>query len=200
MTIDELIVLAIKLAMPDIQYFEAGNKCKLQSYIVAGEEHKQATIAWGRAIPLSMHPMRCTQEQADAWLTQDIAARIHTLRKFVSDTILLRMPPAMLASCISWMYNSIPELLIHSASFKALQNGDFQGWLNGMSQWTKGGEPPKTMGGLVRRRAAERHFAERGSWAEIVKLNYYMDLIPIAQHNPKGKLYWDSTKTRMLWK
>lgn len=188
-----------------IRHFEASDHCHLESYIVHGEEHLQATIAWGRGIPLSSHPMKIDLVTADRWLEEDIARRYAILEARVTKPVLARMWPGLKANFISWAYNG--KGWIGSDSFKALVAGNFSKYLDGAAQWYHG-EHGVVLPGLVRRRAAERHIGEFGDYDRVKhELNWYHDLPEVVNAGLKrglkgGALVWKKNgggADRLIW-
>lgn len=183
-----------------VQHFEASDHCHLDSYIVPGEEHLQATIAWGRAISLSSHPKHTSQSQADIWLVEDIALRFELLVKHIPAAVFARLSPGQKAAFISWAYNG--KGWFNSDTFKLLQAGKIDEFFEHAALWYHG-EHGVVLPGLVRRRAVELHISKRGEFDRVItSLKFYTDL-PAAvnaglKHGMKhGSLKWNTD--RLIW-
>jgi len=187
----------LAITLPVIEHFEASDNCHLDSYIVKGEEHLQATIGWGTAIPLSAHPMHITRETADKWLAEGIQRRYEIFVHKVPAAIAAKMTPGQKAAFLSWSYNG--KGWDTAESFHKLCAGDLHGFADGADEWFHGERKGVILTGLVRRRAVERHLFDRNSLEEVRKLNWYRDLIPPGGKSLRpGHLAWSGT--RLIWK
>lgn len=193
---------ALPIVMPLIRHFEASDICHCDSYIVPGEEHLQATVGWGTAIPLSQHPCKITKLIADRWLERDILSRYTSLCNHVPESVIAKMSLGQRAAFLSWAYNG--KGWYECDSFKKLCKGDIQGWLDGAMLWVHG-EHGVPLAGLVRRRAAERHLGMRGEIERLESvhdLHWYLDMVPSIENGIKqkrpGHLVWSSD--RLVWK
>lgn len=184
-------------AMAIIQDFECSGIVHLKSFIVPGEEHLQATVGWGRAIPLAKHPMTITKETADLWLAQDIHVRHQLFVEHVPVAVRNKMTPGQIAAFISWAYNG--KGWMASDSFHKLCAGDIAGFFAGAATWIRGEHD--VMAGLVRRRAFEWHLATRGEFDKLVSakgLNWYRGLNSVVNQanklKKKGHLAWQGDR------
>lgn len=178
--------------------FEAPGGPRLTSYIVPGEEHLQATIGLGTAIPLAKHPMMITKEEAYRLLSQGIHSRYQLIAE-ACPHVWDRMTACQKASAVSWAYNCKGWYV--SDTFKLLVAGKIDEFFVHAATWYHG-EGKSIMAGLVRRRAVELHLGTRGEIDRITgELNWYMDLIPTINAGMKAKknghLVWKGD--RLIW-
>jgi len=185
----------VKIAAEIAGHFEG---CHLKSYIVPGEEHLQATIGRGIAIPLSKHPMTITQAQADQWFMDGLMSRWHALKEVELKPIWDKLTVYQKAAVLSFRYNCVTSKWLASDSRKLLNAGNLKGYADMVDEWNNHG-----LAGLVRRRAVERHVFERGSLDEVKRLNWYQGAL-MAQVNAANKLkkfghlYWSGAQ--LVWR
>lgn len=173
----------LAICMELIPGFECPHGPALRSFVIPGEH--QATIGYGRAISLSLHPKTITLEQAKLWLAQDIHTRFARLQTTLSREVLEQLEAEFIAGIVSWLYNGTEETW-HCDSFKALLAGNLAAFIEGAATWFHGANHVIDAG-LVRRRAVEVHLEQRGEWQRIKSaLNWYMDLVP--QVNESNRL------------
>jgi lysozyme len=96
----------------------------------------------------------CTQEQADAWLNEDLAIVDRALSKMVRVEVTQNQYDAL----VSFVYNIGAYHFLFSTCLKDLNAGDLEGAANGILLWNK--VAGKVSAGLVRRRAAEKALFE----------------------------------------
>lgn len=120
--------------------------CRLSAYRdVAGIP----TIGYGRTTNVKMGDT-CTQEQADAWLAEEV----ETFRRGVRGAVLVPLNENQLAALTSFAYNCGLAAFRGSTLLRKLNLGDYQGAADQFPVWNRAGN--RVVQGLVNRRAAER--------------------------------------------
>ena len=128
------------------QFIARWEGCKLSAYRdVAGIP----TIGYGRTTDVKMGDV-CTQEQADAWLAEEV----ETFRRGVRGAVLVPLNDNQLAACTSLAYNIGLAAFRGSTLLRKLNDGDYQGAADQFPVWNKAGG--RVVHGLVNRRAAEQ--------------------------------------------
>lgn len=145
--------------------------CHLISYVLKGETW--ATVGWGRAIAMSMHPMHITQAQADAFLLEDIARKDKDLDREIMPNVLKKLTPLQRGAILSFRYNVKPSAWLPSTSRKLLNAGDIKGFTKRLKLWNQGEAGP--LPGLMRRRKCERFLLLGGSLEDLKKKNWFMN-------------------------
>ncbi len=168
--------------------------CYLSSYIVKGEEHLQATIGWGHAIPLKDHPLTISKATALQLLLGDLNNRRSPIKAKIPAALFNSLTSNELGATISWAFNS--QGWAGSETFENLVDGNKEAFIAATSDWIRD-ENQSVLPELVRRRATERHLFMRNSFDEVIALNWYMGLLPLIKNLPEGKLVW--TGTRCTW-
>lgn len=136
------MVLLVKEAGLDlIRRFET---CRLKAYLCPS---KIWTIGWGHTRDVREGDS-CTQEQADAWLSEDVEEAEHA----VLQAIEVPVTDNQFAALVSFTYNVGVAAFMRSNLLKKLNRGEdpseeFLKWVYG-----KG----RVLPGLVKRREAER--------------------------------------------
>ena len=134
------------------QFIARWEGCKLSAYRdVAGIP----TIGYGRTTDVKMGDV-CTQEQADAWLAEEV----ETFRRGVRGAVLVPLNDNQLAACTSLAYNIGLAAFRGSTLLRKLNDGDYQGAADQFPVWNKAGG--RVVQGLVNRRAAERDLFLKG--------------------------------------
>jgi lysozyme len=115
---------------------------------------KPYTIGYGTTVYPSGMPVklgdRVTQEQADAYLRNDV-------RKFesaVSSAVKVKLTQGQFDALVSFTYNVGPANMSSSTLIKKINAGDSAGAADEFLRWNKAAG--KVMAGLTTRRAAER--------------------------------------------
>lgn len=132
------------------------------------------TIGWGRTTNVKMGDT-CTQEQADAWLDEEIVIFGKCVDKYIKTPITKNQRDAL----ISFAYNVGCSSLAKSTLAKKLNAGDFNGAAEEFLRWNKAGG--KVVLGLVNRRKAERElFVSRETVVnpEILVVNQEKPMLP----------------------
>jgi GH24 family phage-related lysozyme (muramidase) len=126
-----------------IKSFES---CSLSAY---QDQGKIWTIGWGHTA-LVHSGMMITQEQADAWLLEDLDQTIRVLDRKLPNTINSNQ----FSACVSLAYNVGTGNFDTSTLFKCLQSNDLTGASEQFLVWNKVNSIPND--GLLRRRKAEQ--------------------------------------------
>lgn len=113
------------------------------------------TIGYGRTTNVHQGDT-CTQEQADAWLAEEV----ETFRRGVRGAVLVPLTDNQLAACTSLAYNIGLAAFRGSTLLRKLNDGDYQGAADQFLVWNKAGG--RVVQGLVNRRAAERDLFLKG--------------------------------------
>jgi lysozyme len=136
------------------KHFEAASGAKLKAYLCpAGKP----TIGWGHTAGVKLGDT-CTLEQAEAWLRQDVANAERLVRRGVKVPLT------------QWEYDALTSFVFNMRQEKwneqdctllrKLNTGDYLGPVKEFLRWTKAIDPSTkklvSLGGLVRRRKAER--------------------------------------------
>jgi lysozyme len=124
------------------QQFES---CRLVAY---PDSKGVPTIGWGHTFGVKLGDT-CTQEQADAWLMQDVQHSVLTVNRLV--TVQLTQPE--FDSLCDFVFNCGSGNFASSTLLKLLNAGDYQGAAHEFERWDKSGG--KELAGLLRRRVAE---------------------------------------------
>lgn len=106
-------------------------------------------MGFGRTLGVKLGDT-CTEEQADAWLAEDLEVAEHVVNKVVEQPMLTQN---RFDALVSLCYNCGSGNFAHSTLVKLLNAGDVKGASNQFLAWvhTNGKINP----GLVRRRQAE---------------------------------------------
>jgi lysozyme len=132
---------------PDgLKLTESFEGCRLQAYL---DSVGVPTIGYGHTHGVAMG-MTCTQEQADAWLQQDVQGAVQAVNKFVTVPLTQQQFDAL----VDFTFNLGSGALQHSTLLRLLNSGNYQGAAGEFEKWDKAGG--KVLPGLLRRRQAER--------------------------------------------
>ena len=131
--------------------------CKLEAYYDAVDV---LTIAYGRTKGVKAGDT-CTQEQADAWLEEEL----HEYGGYVNDAVDVTLKQCEFDALVAWTYNLGPTNLNESTMLKKLNNKEYQDVPHEIKRWNKAGG--KVLEGLIRRREAEALLFEGKDWTEI---------------------------------
>lgn len=108
------------------------------------------TIGWGHTAGIDENTPDCTQEQADAWLKEDIQNAIDTVNNFLD----VDLNDNQFSATVSLVYNEGNKPLKgHFGTY--LNDADFVGASNEFCKWVYCGG--KILDGLMTRRGAERN-------------------------------------------
>ena len=131
--------------------------CKLESYYDAVDV---LTIAYGRTKAVKAGDT-CTQEQADAWLEEEL----HEYGGYVNDAVKVDLTQNQFDALTAWTYNLGPTNLNSSSMLTKINEKDWDEVPNQIKRWNKAGG--KVLEGLVRRREAEAKLFEGLEWSDI---------------------------------
>lgn len=157
---------AREIAEALIKHFEG---CRLDSYVLKNETW--ATIGWGHAIPLSEHPKRITQAEADGLMALDIDVRVADLQTQLGMEIYNKLNANQLGATLSFKYNCRPSSFATSTFLKLMKEGKFELAGAELKRWTRGSGV--ILKGLVRRRKCEEFVFEGHSIADLKKRNWF---------------------------
>ena len=132
--------------------------CKLEAYLCSAGV---PTIAFGRTKNVKIGDT-CTQEQADAWLEEEL----EEYTGYVNDAVKQTLQQNQIDAMVAWTYNLGPTNLRSSTMLKVLNKGKMQEVPQEMRKWVKANG--KTLPGLERRRLAESMlFDGDPNWHEV---------------------------------
>jgi len=132
--------------------------CKLEAYLCSAGV---PTIAFGRTKNVKIGDT-CTQEQADAWLEEEL----EEYTGYVNDAVKQTLQQNQIDAMVAWTYNLGPTNLGSSTMLKVLNEGKLQEVPQEMRKWVKANG--KTLPGLERRRLAESMlFDGDPNWHEV---------------------------------
>src|SRR6056300_227713 len=131
--------------------------CKLEAYYDAVNV---LTIAYGRTKGVKVGDI-CTQEQADAWLEEEL----QEYGGYVNEAVNVPLSQNQFDALVSWTYNLGPSNLNKSTMLKVLNNGEYEEVPAQMRRWNKAGG--KVLEGLTRRRNAESLLFQGKEWGKI---------------------------------
>ena len=120
--------------------------CNLVSY----QDQKGVwTIGYGHTFGVHAG-MTCTQEQADAWLADDIA----WAEQIVNDHVTVPLTQHEFDALVDFVFNCGSGNFEHSTLLAKLNLGDYVGTATEFERWDKAGG--QIVAGLLRRRLAEK--------------------------------------------
>ena len=131
--------------------------CELEAYYDAVDV---LTIAYGRTKGVKAGDT-CTQEQADAWLEEEL----HEYSGYVNDAVKVDLEQNQFDALVAWTYNLGPTNLNKSSMLVEINNKNWDEVPHQIKRWNKAGG--KVLEGLVRRREAEALLFEGKDWTEI---------------------------------
>jgi lysozyme len=131
--------------------------CKLEAYYDAVDV---LTIAYGRTKNVQAGDT-CTQEQADAWLEEEL----EEYGGYVNDAVKVPLTQNQFDALVAWTYNLGPTNLNNSTMLKVLNENKLDEVPAQMRRWNKAGG--ETLQGLIRRREAESLLFQNEQWHEV---------------------------------
>jgi lysozyme len=132
---------------PDgLKLTESFEGCRLQAYL---DSVGVPTIGYGHTHGVTMG-MTCTQEQADAWLQEDVQEAVQAVNNLVTVPLTQQQFDAL----VDFTFNLGTGALQHSTLLRLLNSGNYQGAAGEFEKWDKAGG--KVLPGLLKRRQAER--------------------------------------------
>lgn len=112
------------------------------------------TIGWGRTRGVNEGDT-CSQEEADAWLEQDLSEA----EACVSQCVSAAMTDNEFSACVSLAYNIGCHAFENSTLVHLLNEADYNGAQAQFKRWNK--QAGRELAGLTRRRAAEAALFEQ---------------------------------------
>ena len=146
----QILTQATDVATSIIRQFEG---CSLDAY---QDPVGIWTIGWGSTLGVKRGD-RITQEKADAMLLDEVHRFIDCIDKSVTVDLTVNQAAAL----VSFSYNVGCGAFKKSTLLRKLNAGDYTGAAREFDRWNKAGG--RTLGGLTRRRAAERALFEGGT-------------------------------------
>tara|TARA_R100001129_G_C5279875_1_gene236572 strand:+ start:101 stop:544 length:444 start_codon:yes stop_codon:yes gene_type:complete len=131
--------------------------CKLEAYYDAVDV---LTIAYGRTKGVKAGDT-CTQEQADAWLEEEL----NEYGGYVNDAVEVDLEQNQFDALVAWTYNLGPTNLNKSSMLVEINNKNWDEVPHQIKRWNKAGG--QVLQGLVRRREAEALLFEGKDWTEV---------------------------------
>ena len=132
--------------------------CKLEAYLCSAGV---PTIAFGRTKNVKIGDT-CTQEQADAWLEEEL----EEYTGYVNDAVKVDLTQNQFDALTAWTYNLGPTNLNSSTMLTKINEKDWDEVPQEMRKWVKANG--KTLPGLERRRLAESMlFDGDPNWHEV---------------------------------
>ena len=132
--------------------------CKLEAYLCSAGV---PTIAFGRTKNVKLGDT-CTQEQADAWLEEEL----EEYTGYVNDAVKQTLQQNQIDAMVAWTYNLGPTNLRSSTLLRVLNEGKLQEVPQQMRRWNKANG--KVLEGLERRRLTESMlFDGDPNWHEV---------------------------------
>jgi GH24 family phage-related lysozyme (muramidase) len=141
----------MNIATAGLELIKAFESCRLKAYMPTPDD--VPTIGWGHTKGVQMGDT-CTQEEADAWLLEDVAGFEDAVRSSVRVPITQNQFDAL----VSLAYNIGAGAFRSSTLLRKLNAGDHEGAARELPRWDK--QAGKPLAGLTRRRAAERALFE----------------------------------------
>lgn len=137
-----------------IKLTKAFEGLRLESYSDPSTGGAPWTIGYGRAHGVKPGE-RCTVEQAEAWLIEDLTAAAEGVRSLVKAPLT----QGQLDALTDFVFNLGKDRLAHSTLLKLLNQRNYQGAAAQFPMWCMAGGV--VLPGLVKRRAAERALFEK---------------------------------------
>jgi lysozyme len=137
--------MAMTYSQDGIHLTESFESCRLTAYL---DSVGVPTIGWGHTNGVKIG-MTCTQEQADAWLQQDIQSSVNAVNSMVK----VQLRQQEFDALVDFTFNLGAGNLEHSTLLRLLNAGNFQGAAAEFDKWDRAGG--QVLAGLLRRRQAE---------------------------------------------
>lgn len=128
---------------------------RLTAYPDPGTGGDPWTIGYGHTGPEVCQGLTCTQEQAEAWLAQDV----QKAAKAVDDLVQYELTQDEFDALVDFVFNVGIGNFRSSTMLRLLNQGDFNSAAHEFEKWDKAGG--HVMAGLLRRRQAEEQLFEK---------------------------------------
>ena len=125
---------------------EQFESCRLAAYL---DSKGVPTIGWGHTFGVNSATPPCTQEQADAWLLEDVQSAVGSVNRLVTAPLTQGEFDAV----VDLVFNIGTGNFAQSTLLKLLNAGDFESAALEFDKWSHAGG--KIVAGLLRRRQAE---------------------------------------------
>ena len=147
----------MKISEEGLSLIKKFEGCKLEAYQDAVGIW---TIAYGR-IKEVKEGHTCTQEQAEAWLDEEL----HEYQSYIDDMVKVDLEQCQYDALVAWVYNLGPSNLKASTLLKVLNTSKYKDVPEQIKRWNKAGG--KVLDGLIRRRKAEALLFEGKEWNKV---------------------------------
>jgi lysozyme len=124
---------------------EQFEECRLTAY---PDSKGIPTIGWGPTLGVQLGDT-CTQEQADAWLLQDVQNAVN----HVNSLVFVPLTQGEFDALVDFSFNCGCEAFAGSTMLRLLNAGDYSGAADQFEHWGRSGG--KVIAGLLRRRQTE---------------------------------------------
>jgi lysozyme len=141
-----------KINTSGINLIRSFEGCRLDAYLDTGNV---PTVGWGHTRGVRMG-QTITQEQADAFLVDDLAGAEEVVERWVK----VPLTDNQYAALVSFTFNCGAAALFKSTLLRKLNAGDYAGASDEFLRWDK--DNGKTVRGLTKRRAMERALFLKG--------------------------------------
>ena len=125
---------------------EQFEECRLTAY---PDSKGIPTIGWGHTLGVQLGDT-CTQEQADAWLLQDVQNAVNHVNSLVS----VQLTQSIFDSLVDFSFNVGCEAFKNSTMLRLINEGQFWDAADQFERWDHCSG--QVVAGLLRRREAEK--------------------------------------------
>ena len=126
---------------------EQFESCRLAAYL---DSKGVPTIGWGHTFGVNSATPPCTQEQADAWLLEDVQSAVGSVNRLVIAPLTQNEFDAV----VDFVFNCGSGNFAGSTMLRLLNAGDYPGAANEFQLWDHASG--QVVAGLLRRREAEK--------------------------------------------
>lgn len=140
------------------EFIKSYEKCRLRAY---DDGVGVWTIGWGHTAGVK-YGDECSIDQANAWLDEEL----EVFQAAVNNAVKVPLSQHQFDALVSFSYNVGTGALRSSTLLKLLNLGNYAGAANRFEDWNKGmiGGKLAPIGGLTKRRKAERRIFENGEY------------------------------------
>jgi len=139
--------MTVEYSQNGLHLTEQFESCRLEVYL---DSKGVPTIGWGHTFGVNSATPPCTQEQADAWLLEDIHSAVGSVNRLVK----ISLTQDEFDSLTDLVYNIGIGNFAGSTMLRLLNAGDYAGASNEFEKWDHAGGV--VVAGLLRRREAEK--------------------------------------------
>lgn len=141
-----MIDSAVRASPELVEFVQGWESCRLAAYLDGGGV---PTIGWGHTLGVKMGD-RCTQEEADAWLIEELVEYAEALKVYMHREPLQQQFDALL----TLSYNAGVRAIGKAGVMALFNAGDDDGCADRFLAWNK--DNGREVKGLTKRRWAER--------------------------------------------